>query len=106
VRGFTGPHFIILLAYAIQRDRMAYRVVWRLIGRDDRLLDGGSIDEIYESYGAAAAAVSGLVSIYPEVVRSEDGTHWRARRSRDADLEVRVWIEDVATANIVAATRL
>jgi hypothetical protein len=82
---------------------MAYRVVWRLIGRDERLLDGGGIDEIYRSYHAAAAAVSELLSAYPEATRSESGTHWRARRSLDADLEIRVWIEDIETADVVAA---
>jgi hypothetical protein len=85
---------------------MTYRVVWRLIGRDERLLDGGGIDEIYSSYAAAAAAVSELLSAYPDAVRCESGTHWRARRSLDADLEVRIWIEDAETADIVAVARL
>jgi hypothetical protein len=84
---------------------MTYRVVWRLIGRDERLLDGGPVDEVYVSYAAAAAAVSELLSAYPEAARSEAGTHWCARRSFDADLEIRVWIEDAETADVIAAMR-
>lgn len=85
---------------------MTYQVVWRLIGRDERLLDGGGIDEVYHSYAAAVAAVGELLSAYPDAVRCESGTCWRARRSPDADLEVRIWIEDIETADIVAAVLL
>jgi hypothetical protein len=45
------------------------------------------------------------LSAYPEAARSEAGTHWCARRSFDADLEIRVWIEDAETADVIAAMR-
>lgn len=83
---------------------MTYRVVWRLIGRAARLLDEGEIDDDYLTYAAAVAAVSELLSVYPDATRAGDGTHWRARRSADADLELEVWIHrlDPAGAEVPA----
>jgi hypothetical protein len=72
---------------------MAYQVLWRLIGRYKQVLDRGRIDDCYDTYADAAAAISELLRAYPETTRSEDCTYWRARRSTDADLEVHVWIE-------------
>lgn len=82
---------------------MAYRVMWALLGQSGRWLDGGSLDGIHDTCGEAAAEVSAFISGYAEASRSEDGTHWIARRSADADLEVRVWIEDLAPAEAQAA---
>ena len=82
---------------------MPYRVRWTLLGPSERRLDGGSLDDVRDSYGEAAADVSAFLRGYADAWRSEDGTHWRARRSGDADLEVRLWIEDLARAEICAA---
>jgi hypothetical protein len=70
---------------------VTYRVLWRLHGRNGRALDDGCLDAAYGSYGAAISAVSELLQPYPDVTR-HDGC-WLARRSRDADLVVRVWVE-------------
>ncbi len=82
---------------------MPYRVRWALLGQVERQLDGGFLDGAHETYGDAAAEVSAFLRSYVDAWRSEDGTHWRARRSPDADLEVRVWIEDLAREEVCAA---
>ena len=81
---------------------MPYRVLWILLGHSERRLDGGSLDGVHESYGEAVAEVSSFLRSYADARRSEDGTHWRARRAHDADLEVRVWIEDLSRAEVCA----
>lgn len=82
---------------------MAYRIEWRLLGRAERLLDQGRVGDWHASYGQAAGAVSEFLRAYPEARRSEDGSHWCARRSPDADIELRVWISDLAKAEVAAA---
>ncbi len=82
---------------------MPYRVRWALLGHAERRLDGGFLDGVHETYGDAAAEVSSFLRGYAAAWRSEDGTHWRARRSPDADLEVRIWIEDPAREEVCAA---
>ncbi|MBM6593233.1 hypothetical protein [Microvirga pudoricolor] len=71
---------------------MTYRVVWQLVGQEDRFLDGGRLEDAYDDYTAAALAVSQWLADYAEAGRSEDGSHWVARRSSDADLELRIRI--------------
>jgi hypothetical protein len=81
---------------------MPYWVRWTLLGQAERRLDGGSLDGVHQTYGEAAAEVSSFLRSYADAWRSDDGTHWRARRSPDADLEVRVWIEDLTTDEVCA----
>ena len=75
---------------------MTYCVFWKLVGRSSRLLDSGCVDEPFEDYGDAVAAISALLANYAEVGRVEGEDVWRARRSSDADLEVHVWVESVS----------
>ena len=82
---------------------MPHRVRWTLLGQEERRLDGSYLDGVYLTYSEAAAEASSFPRGYANVWCSEDGTHWRARRSPDADLEVRVWIEDCAQAEVCAA---
>jgi hypothetical protein len=82
---------------------MAYCVEWRLLGQAERLLDGGRLGDMYPTYGHAAGAVSEFLRSYPQALRSEDGSHWCARRSPDADIELRVWIADAARTEVAAA---
>ncbi len=72
---------------------MAYRVIWRLIGREGRHLDGGSLEGSYVTHGEAFTAVHELLSPYCEVSRDHEQGCWLARRSADADLSLWVWIE-------------
>ena len=72
---------------------MAYCVQWRLVGLSERLLDSGRLDEDFEDYGAAVAAIDSFLRAYAEVGRQHDGRYWWARRSPDADNEMRIWVE-------------
>jgi hypothetical protein len=72
---------------------MAYRVRWQLVGRSGQPLDNGCIGERFCAYGEAVAAVVEFLSSYPEVSRCPTESYWLARRSREADLAVWVWIE-------------
>lgn len=68
---------------------MSYRVTWRLVGRADRLLDSGHLDDFGE-HDSALKAIAALLSGFPLSGRNEDGGYWWARRSSDSDLEVRL----------------
>jgi hypothetical protein len=72
---------------------MAYRVRWKLVGRDSRRLDEGGIDETYRGYAEAAVAINELLRPYPEICHVAHEGYWLGRRSADADLAVWVWIE-------------
>jgi len=74
---------------------MTYRVWWKLVGRSNRPLDQGCIEETYTGYGEAIAAISKLLRVYPEVCRIEEKGYWLARRSASADLAMWVWMERV-----------
>ncbi len=81
---------------------MPYCVRWTLLGQSERRLDGGALDGIHATYGEAVTEASSFLRGYADAWRSQDGTHWRARRSPDANLEVRVWIEDLTRAEVCA----
>ena len=72
---------------------MAYRVRWQLVGRSGQPLDHGCLGEGLCTYGDAVAAVAEFLRPYPDVCRCPAESYWLARRSRDADLAVWVWIE-------------
>lgn len=72
---------------------MAYRVRWQLVGRSGQPLDGGCVGEDFRAYGDAVAAVVEFLRPYPEVSRCSAESYWLARRSRDADLAVWIWVE-------------
>ena len=50
---------------------MSYRIVWRLVGRADRLLDSGDLDEFGER-ASALEAIGTLLSGFPVTGRNED----------------------------------
>jgi len=72
---------------------MAYRVRWQLVGRSGQPLDNGCLGEGLCAYGDAVAAVAEFLRPYPDVCRCPAESYWLARRSREADLAVWVWIE-------------
>jgi hypothetical protein len=72
---------------------MSYRVIWRLVGREGRHLDGASLEGVYLAYGEAVAAINELLKPYCEVSRDHEQGVWLARRSADADLAICVWVE-------------
>jgi hypothetical protein len=72
---------------------MTSRVQWKLVGRANRRLDEGIIDETYGSYGAAVAAISNLLRVCPEVCRVDAEGYWLARRSTEADIALWICVE-------------
>ena len=64
-----------------------------MLGSPGQPLDGGCVGEDFRAYGDAVAAVVEFLRPYPEVSRCSAESYWLARRSRDADLAVWVWVE-------------
>lgn|SRR5687767_8288459 len=83
---------------------MVYRVRWQLVGRSGQPLDSGCMGEGYCAYGDAMAAVVEFLRPYSEVSRCPTESYWLARRSREADLAVWVWIERDEAAEPTRAT--
>jgi hypothetical protein len=73
---------------------MGYRLEWRLLGREDRLLDKGEIDSGFRDRQAALQALSGFLAQFPVWGRITEDGGWWARRSADADLKVLVTLHD------------
>jgi hypothetical protein len=85
---------------------MPYLVRWQLVGPSKRPLDCGSIQEVYDDYGAAVAAVHEFLRLYPDVQRCDQEAYRLARRSVDADLTVRVLIEQHDNLEAVNAPKV
>ena len=73
---------------------MGYRLEWRLLGREDRLLDSGEIDGGFQDRQAAVQALSAFLAQFPVWGRTTGDGGWWARRSADADLKVLVTLHD------------
>lgn len=72
------------------RMQMTYRVHWRLLGRDNRLLDSGEIDNGFEDRRAALQVLGAFLHQFVVWDRNEEDGTWRARRAADADLVVQI----------------
>lgn len=83
---------------------MVYRVRWQLVRRSGQPLDSGCMGEGFCGYGDAMAAVAEFLRPYSKVSRCPSESYWLARRSREADLAVWVWIERDETAEPAEAT--
>ena len=83
---------------------MAYHVRWQLVRRSGQPLDSGCMGEGFCGYGDAVAAVAEFLRPYSEVNRCPTESYWLARRSREADLAVWVWIERDKTAEPTGVT--
>ena len=73
---------------------MGYRLEWRLLGREDRLLDSGEIDGGFQDRQATVQALSAFLAQFPVWGRTAGDGGWWARRSADADLKVLVTLHD------------
>ena len=73
---------------------MGCRLEWRLLGREDRLLDKGEIDSGFRDRQAALQALSGFLGQFPVWGRTTGDGGWWAQRSADADLKVLVTLHD------------
>ena len=73
---------------------MGYRLEWRLVGRENRLLDSGEIDNGFRDRPAAMQALSAFLLQFPVWGRNPDGRSWWAKRSQDADLKVLITLRE------------
>ena len=73
---------------------MGYRLEWRLLGREDRLLDKGEIDSGFRDRQAALQVLSGfsVSSLFWGRTTGDGG--WWAQRSVDADLKVLITLDE------------
>jgi hypothetical protein len=67
---------------------MGYRLDWRLVGRDNRHLDGGEIDSGFRDRRSALAALGAFLHQFAFWSRDGEPDNWWAKRSEDADLQV------------------
>jgi len=82
---------------------MGYRLAWRLVGRENRLLDTGEIDSGFGDRPAALQALGAFLLQFPVWGRASEGGWW-AQRSRDADLRLHITLhEDGADGEMVPA---
>jgi hypothetical protein len=84
---------------------MGCRLEWRLLGREDRLLDSGEIDGGFRDRQAALQALSAFLAQFPVWGRTTGDGGWWAQRSADADLKVLVTLHDETPfeANLIPA---
>ena len=82
---------------------MGYRLEWRLVGRENRLLDSGEVDSGFRDRPSAMQALSAFLLQFPVWGRSSDDGSWWAKRSSDADLKVLITLheQEPAEANIL-----
>ena len=73
---------------------MAFRLDWRLLGREDRFLDSGEIDSGFRDRQSAMQALSAFLLQFPVWGRNPDGRSWWGKRSEDADLKVLITLRE------------
>jgi hypothetical protein len=69
---------------------VTYHLEWRLVGRENRLLDQGEIDGDYADRASALQALNAFLLTFALSGRNDAAGHWWGRRSADADIEVQV----------------
>ena len=67
---------------------MGYRLEWRLLGRENRLLDSGEIDSGFRDRRSALEALGAFLHQFALWGRDSEPDRWWAKRSEDADLKV------------------
>lgn len=73
---------------------MRYCLEWRLLGREEKCLDRGEIDGGFHERLEAMQALGAFLQQFQVWGRGErDGTWW-ARRSEEADMEVRITLRE------------
>lgn len=72
---------------------MSYCICWRLIGIDERLLDKGELDGLHEHEADAIAEVLLQLSHFAVHGWNEDRKEWWAKRTDEADIEMRFRLE-------------
>ena len=73
---------------------MTYRLEWRLLGRERRLLDSGEIDTGFPDRRSALEALGAFLLPFAIWSRDEADGSWLAKRSADADITVQVMLRE------------
>ena len=73
---------------------MGYRLEWRLVGREHRLLDSGEIDSGLPDRQTAFQALGAFLFRFPVWSRDPMDGSWWAQRSADADLKVQITLRE------------
>ena len=79
---------------------MDYRLEWRLLGRENRLLDSGEIDDGFPDRQTALQALSAFLLQFPVWGRDTEKCGWWAQRSPDADLKVHITLHEQASCEV------
>ncbi len=73
---------------------MGYRLEWRLVGRENRLLDSGEIDSGFRDRRSALEALGAFLHQFAVWGRDSERYSWWAKRSQDADLKVLISLRE------------
>jgi hypothetical protein len=73
---------------------MGYRLDWRLVGRENRLLDRGEIDSGFHDRHSALEALGAFLYQFAFWGRDSEHDSWWAKRSEDADLKVLISLRE------------
>jgi hypothetical protein len=73
---------------------MGYRLDWRLVGRENRLLDSGEIDSGFRDRRSALEALGAFLHQFALWGRDSERDSWWAKRSEDADLKVHISLRE------------
>ena len=69
---------------------MTHQLEWRLVGRENRLLNAGEIDGDLADRASALQALHAFLLAFALRGRNDAEDYWWGRRSADADIEVQV----------------
>jgi len=85
---------------------VTYRLEWRLVGRENRLLDAGEIDGDLADHASALQTLNAFLLTFAIRGRNDAAGYWWGRRSADADIEVQVvLLQPGMLAPVAAAPR-
>src|SRR5829696_7652730 len=73
---------------------IGYRLDWRLLGRENRLLDSGEIDSGFRDRRSALEALGAFLHQFALWGRDSERNSWWAKRSDDADLKVLISLRE------------
>ena len=73
---------------------MGYRLEWRLVGRENRLLDSGEIESGFRDRRTALEALAAFLHQFALWGRDSEPDSWWAKRSQDADLKVLISLRE------------
>jgi len=73
---------------------MGYRLDWRLLGRDNRLLDSGEIDNGFRDRRSALETLAAFLHQFALWGRDSERNSWWAKRSEDADLRILITLRE------------